>query len=493
MLIYERGPVLEGLSALLNLFRIRSRLNETKQGGMMAEQTKRCPMCAEEIKIEALVCRYCKAKFNVTIKGYCPRDRQLVDADANGRCPTCAGELTDTRVVSTLIEEKNLSPARPVPSPKKSFGRVRGCIIGVCLLVGGLSIMALTVFRSAIDGFLAAQIPEFTSIPQIPIGPQSTRTTTPMPVEVNFTNIYDYPLERQVNIVGQLMLPSRVRQDDNCGVFLRNPTKYHEKITIFLFIPLPGNTPLPNQMARLPDPYSEQDFEVRLEDGSYVGSYATVRITGSICETTDGDFAICNISRIESAEPTAGGSGIVEGRILWNSQPIAGVTVKLCTDWVAFKGCETKEYTAITGDDGRYRIEGLPTGKYDFITSLSDQESGHWWIGKSADVVSGQIVTIDDVSVSKSDLKLTAPANGTTVTTDRPTLEWEPYPDAAYYEVSVLRIQPLDATVDDEKVSQASYVFKNPLAPAEYGWSIRAYTAAGVEIAKSESFSFVVP
>ena len=56
-------------------------------------------------------------------------------------------------------------------------------------------------------------------------------------------------------------------------------------------------------MARLPHQYKQQDFEVRLDNGDHVGNYATVRITGSICETTDGDIAICNISKIESAEP----------------------------------------------------------------------------------------------------------------------------------------------------------------------------------------------
>jgi hypothetical protein len=65
---------------------------------------------------------------------------------------------------------------------------------------------------------------------------------------------------------------------------------------------LAGNTPLPNQMARLSDKYRVQDFQVRLDDGNYVGNYGTVRITGSTCETTDGDIAICDISKIEAAQ-----------------------------------------------------------------------------------------------------------------------------------------------------------------------------------------------
>ena len=61
-------------------------------------------MCAEEIKIEARICRYCRARFDVKTKGYCSQDHQVVEADADGKCPKCRCELIDVRVVSTWIE-----------------------------------------------------------------------------------------------------------------------------------------------------------------------------------------------------------------------------------------------------------------------------------------------------------------------------------------------------------------------------------------------------
>jgi hypothetical protein len=42
---------------------------------------------------------------------------------------------------------------------------------------------------------------------------------------------------------------------------------------------------------------------VQLDNGEFVGNYATVRITGSVCETTSGALAICDIIKIESVSP----------------------------------------------------------------------------------------------------------------------------------------------------------------------------------------------
>ena len=52
-------------------------------------------------------------------------------------------------------------------------------------------------------------------------------------------------------------------------------------------------------MARLQDEYRESDFKLRLDDGTDIGNYSKVQSTGSICETTTGEIAICKITKIE--------------------------------------------------------------------------------------------------------------------------------------------------------------------------------------------------
>lgn len=82
----------------------------------MAVETKKCEMCAEEIPVEASVCEYCGAEYNVVVKGYCSTDHKVVEADENGLCPTCGGELVDRQVKSKWIEEADVPEAVSPPS-----------------------------------------------------------------------------------------------------------------------------------------------------------------------------------------------------------------------------------------------------------------------------------------------------------------------------------------------------------------------------------------
>jgi hypothetical protein len=219
-----------------------------------------------------------------------------------------------------LLEQRYPPQTKPIINRPVLAGKLVLLIFGLALLGLGLYLLysnqnptsALRKFLATnpIPATLAAprvsapratRTPRVTTVPTATLIPtkRPTLTPTPLPVEVDFTTLNNYPVDTRVTMVGQMKLPGGMTCDEKCPIFFRNSKKYAEEITIFIYIPPEGEEPEPNMMARLPDKYRESDFKVRLDDGTFVGNYTKVRVTGSICETTSGEIAICRITKIE--------------------------------------------------------------------------------------------------------------------------------------------------------------------------------------------------
>ena len=119
-----------------------------------------------------------------------------------------------------------------------------------------------------------------------------------MPVVITFDTLADYPQGTLVNMTGVLVLFSSTHCRYECGLLLAEYLNSPKKITIFVRVAEAGVDPVPNQMKALPETYGQWDIRVRLDNGDYALVGQRITVTGRITETTSGNPAISDITRI---------------------------------------------------------------------------------------------------------------------------------------------------------------------------------------------------
>ncbi|MDQ3252574.1 MAG: hypothetical protein M3R15_01515 [Acidobacteriota bacterium] len=197
---------------------------------------------------------------------------------------------------------------------------------------------------------------------------------------------------------------------------------------------------------------------------------------------------------IEKIKP-APGTGNVQGKVLYNSQPVENIEVKLCETFNQyFGGCGGKSYTARTDKDGEYVItnvepkvyEGLLARVFDTDSSIFAASGIAGISSTKYEISADKTLFVSPTHLFKSDLKVLTPKAGAKVSAQNLKLSWESYPEAAYYKFS---IYPEDVSITsphiNERVEGTSFDVDKPLQKGTYRWQVTAYNNADKKLSES--------
>ena len=188
----------------------------------------------------------------------------------------------------------------------------------------------------------------------------------------------------------------------------------------------------------------------------------------------------------------AAGTGGVYGRLLWNGSPVQGVEVKLCDEIKYFGGCEGAEYPTVTDATGVYAILDVPPGTYGLTYKALDADT--WYFvtsgilnAKDFQINAGEMVAMGDHLTVRVDVVILTPQEDERLTIARPTLSWQPYPDAAYYELT-FHSDRAGSMIHRKQMIETSFVMDRDLQNCAYSFSIEVYNAAEEIIAEYDGW-----
>lgn len=188
----------------------------------------------------------------------------------------------------------------------------------------------------------------------------------------------------------------------------------------------------------------------------------------------------------------AAGTGGVYGRLLWNGQPVQGVEVKLCDEIKYFGGCEGAEYPTVTDANGVYAILDVPPGSYGLTYKALDADT--WYFvtsglldAKDFQINAGDMVNVGDHLTVRLDVVILTPQEDENLTIARPTLSWQPYPDAAYYELT-FHSDRAGSLIHRKQLTETSFVMDRDLQTCAYSFQIEVFNSSEELIAEYDGW-----
>jgi hypothetical protein len=205
---------------------------------------------------------------------------------------------------------------------------------------------------------------------------------------------------------------------------------------------------------------------------------------------------------IPPSKPSSGKGNII-GKVYWNDNPVKGAEVKVCEKFSTFGGCSGKEYDAKTDDEGVFFINNVDPGEYVVLAKYPGEELWTYrtkGFGAAKDeIVTGETCYVYKLDTIRSNLILKSPKNNANIETSTPTLEWQSYKEAEYYEVTLMyRLLSTTLTLGSDRETyvpnfDTGEKLPAPLQPGEYTWWVEAYNKNGTKLTQCrDHYYFVV-
>lgn len=217
-------------------------------------------------------------------------------------------------------------------------------------------------------------------------------------------------------------------------------------------------------------------------------------------EKSDGDY-VASEDGTAKATPEAGKAN-VQGKVLFNGEPVSGVEVKICQKFSRFIGeCTGDTFKTKTDAAGEYLFSNVTAGVYEGLLVKVFETNSYVFATQGLGVSAAKYKFDADATyfapvtnLFKFDLKVQEPkANASVAGTDLK-VKWEAYPNAAYYKLSVNPAEyDSDSTISNERVEGVEYTATKVLKPGKYSLTLTAYNANDVKLAElKDRISFTV-
>lgn len=196
------------------------------------------------------------------------------------------------------------------------------------------------------------------------------------------------------------------------------------------------------------------------------------------------------------------GKANVQGKVLFNGEPVPDIEVKVCQKFSRFMGqCSGDSFKTKTDASGEYLIANVTPGIYEGLLVKVFNTNSYVFAVQGLGVSSAKYkfdadstYFAPDTNLFKTDLKLSEPKSNASVAGADLKIKWEAYPGAAYYK---LNLNPeeydSDSTISGERVDGTEYAVTKALKPGKYGITLNAFNANDVKLSElKDRISFTV-